>query len=120
MNAARHPQVWDLDSILSHPESPEFGRIVDDYRARLSRLADETDRLGPIGPDPAANAAWTRLLPEYESVESLAGDLGSFIGCHSAADAGNRAFRQVEAKLSALDPLRERIATSLEFALLFQ
>jgi len=117
MNSARHSQVWDLDSILPPPESPEFGKIVDDYRARLTRLAEETDRLGPIGADPAANAAWTRLLPEYEGVESLAGDLGSFIGCHSAADAGNRAFRQVEAKLSALDPLRERIATSLEFAL---
>lgn len=117
MTATPLSQVWDLESILPHPESTEFESVLEDYRKRLEDVASRSDNLGAIGKDAATNSNWLSLLKEVESLEALAGDLGSFIGCHAAAQAGNKVFRQIEGRLSALDPLREQIATNLEFAL---
>ena len=117
MTTPRYPTTWDLASILPHPETAEFASVLEEYKRRLNEVADKSDRLAPIGDDARINAAWLALLQDVEQLESLAGDLSSFVGCHAAADAGNKLYRQTEAKLSALDPLRERIATNLEFAL---
>jgi pepF/M3 family oligoendopeptidase len=107
---------WDLDSILPHPEKPEFQQTLDRFRERLTKLADEADRLPAVSTERGIVARWVAFGRELEALESLAGDLASFIGCHAAADAANKKFRQFEAALSALDPLRERIATNLDFA----
>lgn len=117
MTSNRYSQTWELDSILPHPETTEFGAVLEDFKRRLGEIAGRSDALPPIGSETAKNAAWVGLLKEFEALESRAGDLGSFIACHSAADAGNKLYRQIEARLSALDPLRERISTNLEFAL---
>jgi pepF/M3 family oligoendopeptidase len=44
-------------------------------------------------------------------------ELNSFAGCHAAADAANLEYRQLESRLAALEPLTEKIAASIEFAL---
>lgn len=108
--------IWDLDSLLPHPEKPEFQQTLDRFRERLTKLAEEADRLPAVSTERPIVARWVAFGRELEALESLAGDLGSFIGCHAAADAANKKFRQYEAALSALDPLRERIATNLDFA----
>ncbi|MBS0261712.1 MAG: M3 family oligoendopeptidase [Planctomycetes bacterium] len=115
--ASKYDQIWDLDSLLPHPSRPEFPTLVESFRHGLEALAERSDHL-PAIPGPAASAAaWGDFLQECERLEMLAVDLSAFIGCHAAADAGNKLFRQYEASLSALDPLRERIMTNLEFAL---
>ena len=108
-------QNWDLDSLLPPPANEEFPRVVEAYRRDLAALAERSDRLPGVGDREAA--AWGAFLREYERLEMQATDLSAFIGCHAAADAANKLYRQFEAALSALDPLRERIATNLEFAL---
>ncbi len=115
MSNTKYSENWDLDSLLPHPEKEEFSRILDAYRAGLTALADKSDRLPASAPSQAT--AWGTFLQEFERLEMQATDLSAFIGCHAAADAANKRFRQVEAALSALDPLRERVYTSLEFAL---
>ena len=112
----KFPQIWELDSILPHPESPAFRAVLNDYRSRLTKLVEETDRLPPLNAEPSSVSIWKRLLTEYATIEMLAGDLSSFAGCHAAADAANKLFQQLEGELSALDPLRAQIATSIEFA----
>ena len=113
---AKYPVTWELDSILPHPETPEFGSVLSDYKVRLTTLADESDRLPAISPDAADVAGWMKFLAEYAAVEKLASDLASFAGCHAAADAANKRFQQLEGELSALDPLRSKVATNVEFA----
>lgn len=113
----KYPQTWELDSILPHPETKEFRTVLSDYSVRLTKLAGEADRLPAISANAEDAASWKRLLAEYEAVEKLASDLSSFIGCHAAADAANKLFQQTEAELSAIDPLRSKIATAIEFAI---
>ena len=110
------PLIWELDSILPHPESTEFRAVLTDYRSRLTQLAEEADHLPPLNAEPQNVSAWKRLLTGIAAVEMLASDLSSFAGCHAAADAANKLFQQLEGELSALDPLRAKVATSVEFA----
>jgi len=112
----KYPVTWELDSLLPHPDTAEFAAVLSHYKARLTKLADESDRLPAISPNAEHVAGWKRLLSEYEAVEKLATDLSSFAGCHAAADAANKRFQQLEGELSALDPLRAKIATNIEFA----
>lgn len=115
-DSPKYPLTWELDSILPHPEASDFRAVLSDYRTRLTQLADESDRLPPLDAEPANVSGWKRLLTEYAAVERLASDLSSFAGCHAAADAANKLFQQLEGELSALDPLRAKIATNVEFA----
>ncbi len=115
--AAKYNQNWDLDSLLPHPAGPEFPKIIETYRHDLESLAERSDRLPAVDRSRGNSAEWGAFLKECERLEMQATDLSAFIGCHAAADAGNKLYRQFEAGLSALDPLRERISTNLEFAL---
>jgi oligoendopeptidase F len=112
-----YDQNWDLDSLLPHPAGEEFPKIIEGVRDALNALADRSDKLVVIGPGGENSAAWADFLREAARLEMQVGDLASFIGCHAAADAANKLYRQVEATLSALDPLRDRIFTNFEFAL---
>lgn len=115
-DSQKYPLIWELDSILPHPESSDFRAVLNDYRTRLAQLADESDCLPSLVAEPQNISAWKRFLTEYAAIEKLAGDLSSFAGCHAAADAANKLFQQLEGELSALDPLRAKVATSIEFA----
>lgn len=110
------PLTWDLDSLLPRPESPEFASLLEQFRRELGALADRSEQLPALASSDAARRAWGDFLREFERLEAQGGDLLSFIGCHAAADAANKQYRQVEAALSALEPLRERMATNIEFA----
>lgn len=115
-DSPKYPLTWELDSILPHPESSDFRTVLNDYRSRLSQLADASDRLPPLVAESQNVSAWKRLLTEVAAIEKLASDLSSFAGCHAAADAANKLFQQLEGELSSLDPLRAKIATNVEFA----
>src|SRR5438046_1327873 len=112
--SVKYPLTWELDSILPHPDTAEFAEVLSHYKARLTKLAGESDRLPAISPNAEHVAEWKRLLSDYEAVEKLATDLSSFAGCHAAADAANKRFQQLEGELSALDPLRAKIDTNIE------
>ena len=114
---ATYALTWDLDSVFARPDTAAFQQALSDFHRDLSALAERSDRLPVIAETDQSAKDWSAFLAEYERIEALAGDLGSFIGCHAAADAANKLIRQHEATLSAWDPLRERIATNVEFAL---
>jgi pepF/M3 family oligoendopeptidase len=110
-------QNWDLNCLLPSPASEEFQNIIESYRRDLTALADRSDRLPAVSRKSGDVSAWGAFLREFERLEMQASDLAAFIGCQAAADAGNKLYRRFEATLSALDPLRERVATNVEFAL---
>lgn len=114
---ALFPLTWELGSLLPHPETPEFRRVLEQFGDDLRRLANESERLPPVETQAANVTRWAAFLHQFAVVDSLASDLRSFAGCHAAADAANKKFQRLEAELSALDPLREQILTNIEFAL---
>ncbi len=112
-----YAQTWDLDSLLPHPETDEFRALLTSFREDLAQLADRSDDLPALSSRPTDVSRWTAFLRDYESVVERATDLNAFVGCHAAADAANKHFQRLEAQLSALVPLRERIATHVQFAM---
>lgn len=113
---AEYALVWDLDSILPHPETKDFQAVFEKFRDDLSGLAERSESLPPAEGSAETAAAWKAFLQDYERVASQASELSSFVECHAAAEADNKAFQQWEARLSTLSPLREQIATNVEFA----
>ena len=116
-NDQKFSQVWDLDSLLPHPQTDGFSSKLANFRSELSRVADESDRLPALQRSTAAAGAWGEFLGRYAAVAATASDLSSFIGCHAAAEAGNKQFQQLEATLASFEPDKERIATNVELAL---
>jgi oligoendopeptidase F len=112
---AGYPLNWDLDSLYPAPTKPEFAAVVDGYRGRLAEVVSACAALPAIGG--ASAKAWGDFLAKLEQVEALAGDLAAFVGCHAADDAANKTVRQFEAALSALDPQREQVFTTVELLL---
>ena len=108
--------VWDLDSILPHPQTHEFQNVFQDFREDLRRLAERSENLPSANGAGETVAAWREFLKDYENIAARGSELSSFIGCHAAADADNKLFQQYEARLSTLSPFKAQIATNLEFA----
>lgn len=117
MSSTEFPISWDLASLLPHPDAPEFRHYLDQFKLRLEQVAGDSDRLPAVEVTKESVAAWASFLQRYELIDGQFGDLKAFLECHCAADAENKKFQQIEAELSALSPLREKIATQVEFAL---
>jgi oligoendopeptidase F len=105
--------TWELDSLAPHPESEGFRSLLNAYAQDLRQLAADSEQLPAVGAADAA-AAWASLVERYADVHGRTEDLHSFVGCHAAADAGNRHFQHLEGELSALSPLRQQVLTNLE------
>jgi oligoendopeptidase F len=115
--SATFSQTWDLQSLLPHPTSAEFASVVNKYREDLQKFAEQSDVLPTVDGSAAASQAWVTFLAEYERIETLSIDLHALIGCYAAEDASNKQYLQWDSTLSALDPLRERVTTNIDFAL---
>ena len=111
-----YPLVWDLDSLLPHPETEAFTSVLANFKSDLSALAERSDALPDVSTDAEVVAEWSRFLDDFATIDAQANDLVSHVGCHAAADAENRLFQQLEGQLAALDPLRTRVRTNVEFA----
>jgi pepF/M3 family oligoendopeptidase len=111
------PLTWDLDSLYPHPQTAEFGGVLDAYRADLNALADESERLPTVHSDATTAATWGAFLEKVSDILARTDDLQSFVGCHGAAEAENKLFLKLEGVLSALGPLRAQILTNVELAL---
>lgn len=115
--SAEFPITWDLASLLPHPDAPEFRKHLADFKSRLEQLAADSDHMPGVAVTKESLRAWSSFLQRYEVIDAQATDLRAFIECHCAADAENKRFQQLDAELAALSPLREKIATNVEFAL---
>ncbi len=111
------PLTWDLDSLYPHPERAEFQTLLAGLTDDLRGLAERSESLPALVSTPECAAAWRELLKEFESVSGRVRELDAFIGCHAAAEAENKTFQQLEARLASLQPLREQVSTNIELAL---
>ena len=113
---ASFPLTWDLTSLAASPTSTEFRQTLDQFKSRLAQFATSTNSPPAVDAKPDSVALWVRLITEYEVLDALATDLRALIECYAAGDAENKTYQQFQAELSTLTPLREQIATNIEFA----
>ena len=108
-----YSEVWDLDSLHDHPESNAFRQELDGLKSELESLA-----AGEL-PVPSVDSAdeWAQHMKRFSEADATFEELRSHIGCHSAADATNKALLQLEARLASIEPLRQQIQSDVEFAL---
>ncbi|MCA9032252.1 MAG: hypothetical protein KDA66_15655, partial [Planctomycetaceae bacterium] len=112
--ANRYALIWDLDSLFARPDTTEFQGILDAFRKELNQLAEDSESLPPVAAE--NGAAWGDFLDRVSDLSARGGDLGTFVGCHSAADSENKAYQQVEAVLAAMGPQENQIGTNIEAA----
>ncbi|TWT39789.1 Oligoendopeptidase F, plasmid [Thalassoglobus neptunius] len=112
--AAQFALTWDLDSLYAHPSSDEFKTVLNEYKSDLKQLAEDSENLPAV--EPATASEWSEFFSRISDVYSRASDLHAFIGCHAAAEAGNKQFQQIEAALAALGPLSNQVFTNVEGA----
>jgi oligoendopeptidase F len=92
-------ETWDLDAILpGGPGGNAFKAACDALATDLEALVARGDAL-PAHPDPAAFA---RLLLDYEEVSGRLEQIGTFAGCHAAADAVGKAAIRAESRVTEL------------------
>ncbi len=115
MTAGRFPFTWDLESLFPAPTTPAFRTALDAFTAKLKALAENAEKMPAF--QVAHIPAWETFLKQYETLDAQYTDFSAFMGCQSAGDAENKLYQQLEAELSALNPDRERLATTVEFAL---
>lgn len=113
--STRFSLTWDLDSLYPRPDTPEFRKLLEDFKVELGALADESE--GLPAPTPESAKTWGDFLEKVEKVFAFSCDLGAFLGCHTAADAENKVYAQVEAMLDATGPQRNQVFTNLELLL---
>ena len=116
MTTSSFPQSWDLAALCAVPTSAEFRQELDQFKVRLKKLANATDRLPPVSTRSEHLQPWAALIAEYEVVDGQCADYRSLIDCYAAGDAENKLYRQFQAEFAAMTPDRERIAASIEFA----
>lgn len=115
MTSGRFPLTWDLESLLPAPTTPAFRAALNAFTANLKALATAAEDIPAF--QVANIAVWEKFLQQYETLDAQYTDFSAFMGCQSAGDAENKLYQQLEAELSALNPDRERLATTVEFAL---
>ncbi|MEZ6057360.1 MAG: M3 family oligoendopeptidase [Planctomycetaceae bacterium] len=113
-DSAAYPVNWNLDSLYPHPETSEFRVLLEQLQADLGQLAAESEDLPSFDVDPGR---WREFLDRMAETFARYDDLSAFIGCHAAADAGNKLFQRIEGVLSALGPRREQTLTNVELGL---
>ena len=116
MAAISFPLAWDLASLAPTPTSAEFRQQLNEFKSRLAAFADSTNALPEVSVSSDHVARWVALITEYEQLDARATDLRALIECYAAGDAENKQYQQLQAELATLTPLREQIATNIEFA----
>lgn len=118
-------ESWNLDNILpGGPAGAAFAEAAQQMESRLRQLVARADAL-PASPTPEEFASLLLLL---EEISPELGELGTFAGCHAAADATGEAASRADMIASDLGTLyarawvvpNQRIArcTDAEFAAL--
>lgn len=111
----QYPLNWNIQSLVPSISTPEFEELWNNFKVSLQALSDQSEVLPSLS-DSDSGEKWGKFLADYERLETTAWDLHAGIGCYAADDTENVRVQQMEAALSSLNPLRERVAANIEFA----
>lgn len=114
MSQSAYPVNWDLDTLYPRPDSPDFAPLLEALKRDMRQLAEDSEDLPAFRERPAD---WGVFLDRMSDVLGRYEDLGSFVGCHAADEAGNKVFQRTEGALSSLDPFWQQALTNIELQL---
>ncbi len=103
---------WDLTSYFPRFDGLE---MRDFQRALAEDLAALVTRAGALPTLSAGNAsAWESVLLDGEALSRRLHHLGSYLGCLTAAAAGNEAYKKAEAAFARIEAEAEKLEVELQ------
>jgi oligoendopeptidase F len=116
MTEARIGVVWDLTTFFPEFKGPAMIEFRETLESDLKALTEEASRLDVLTNDTADE--WEQLVLATEDLRARTSHLYSYVGCLSAAHAGNDEYAREEASLgllgAKLDKLRVEVLRALK------
>ena len=103
---------WDLGSYFPRFDGPEMGDFQAALAADLEALLARAGDLPALGPGNAG--AWESVLLDVEELSRRLSHLGSYLGCLTAADAADEAYRKAEAGFARTAAEAEKLEVELQ------
>lgn len=107
---------WSLDSYFPAFDGPEYRRFKVDLEQAFHALRARIDAHDD-GVEPATFPAWQAAIAAYEDIAKQLSHLASYLGCLTAADTANEAYRREEAALAHFEAEHAKLEVALIHAL---
>ena len=103
---------WDLSSYFPAFDGPEMRRFKQELERDLDALEQEAASLAPL--DGGNTGSWAAVFARAEELLSRLSHLGSYLGCLTAADAANEAYKKEEAAFALIEARSEKLDVELQ------
>ena len=103
---------WDLTSYFSGFDSADVAQFKASLESEIAGLQSRCAQITPIGADTAGS--WEEIFLEVEVVWQRMSHLGSYLGCLTAADSANEAYKAAEAAFATVSAEAETLEVDLK------
>ena len=103
---------WDLSSYFPDFDGPEMRRFKQELERDLDALEQEAASLAPLDGD--NTDSWAAVFARAEELLARLSHLGSYLGCLTAADAANEAYKKEEAAFALIEARSEKLDVELQ------
>ena len=111
-SASENAMNWDLTSYFSCFDGPEVAEFKTSLEDAITELQHRCARIAPLDADTAGS--WEVIFLEAEGVWQRLSHLGSYLGCLSAADSANEAYKAAESAFAAVSAEAETLEVDLK------
>lgn len=115
MHAHARVADWDMSPYFPGPASPELASFRDRLLEDAGRARRRASELGV--PGEGNREGWVELLTELEDAGARFGHLSSYLGCVSAADAGDEVVAREVARKAELAAAWQKVHVAVRAAL---
>ena len=103
---------WDLTSYFSGFDSADVAQFKASLESEIAGLQSRCAQITPIGADTAGS--WEEIFLEVEVLWQRMSHLGSYLGCLTAADSANEAYKAAEAAFATVSAEAETLEVDLK------
>ncbi len=104
---------WDLSSYFPSFDGPEMRRFKQELKRDLDAVEQEAASLAPLGQDNNIGD-WVAVFVRTEELLARLSHLGSYLGCLTAAEAANEAYKGEEAAFALIEARSEKLDVELK------
>ncbi len=104
---------WDLSSYFPSFDGPEMRRFKQELKRDLDAVEQEAASLAPLGQDNNIGD-WVAVFVRTEELLARLSHLGSYLGCLTAAEAANEAYKGEETAFALIEARSEKLDVELK------